>query len=311
MPEGGPRGGRAETLAGCRGGSSSPSPSSGLCCAGVRVRGGQGTWPRPRYVRVSAEVGEQGAGERLSRGEGSAEPPARRRSRKQLSGKGWGVLRGCPSTCSAPVPKPAGSTGLGQQACKDSEWAGGELMDEDGPAPKATRVPCHGVPEVFWGPSAVLGTLRCHGDPAVLWHCCARTPTGSSTRSWRNAWGTLREKERAPRSQGHFKGLQEKPRGSRLCLLPLRGHAAAGRSAVMLHGQHPAHIEVHGMFWGAKTCWGAGAGCPPGRIQALAPFWGQAGKKRQVGATLGAGLGSSPGLSADDAERRLPRRAFV
>lgn len=140
-------------------------------------------------------------------------------------------------------------------------------MDEDGPAPKDTRVPCRGVPEVFWGPSAVLGTLRCHGDPAVLWDCCARTSTGSSTRSWRNAWGTLREKERAPRSQGHFKGLQEKPRGSRLCLLPLRGHAAAGRSAVMLHGQHPAHIEVHGTFWGAKTCWGAGAGCPPGRIQ--------------------------------------------
>lgn len=79
----------------------------------------------------------------------------------------------------------------------------------------------------------------------------------------------------------------------------------------MLHGQHPAHTDVHGTFWGAKTCWGAGAGCPPGRIQALAPFWGQAGKKRQVGATLGAGLGSSPGLSTDDAERRLPRRAFV
>lgn len=50
---------------------------------------------------------------------------------------------------------------------------------------------------------------------------------------------------------------------------------------------------------------------PPARTHsALAPFWGQAGK-RQVGATLGAGLGSSPGLSADDAERRLPRRAFV
>lgn len=163
------RGGRAEMLAGCRGGSSSPSPSSGLCCAGVRVRGGQGTWPRPRYVRVSAEVGEQGAGERLSRGEGSAEPPARRRSRKQQSGKGWGVLRGCPSVCSVPVPKPAGSTGLGQQACKDSEWAGGELMDEDGPAPKATGCPamgsqrCFGVPVLSWGRCRATGTLRCSG----------------------------------------------------------------------------------------------------------------------------------------------------
>lgn len=152
------------------GGSSSPSPSSGLCCVGVRVQGGTGGLATTLLrACASAEVGEQGAGERLSRGEGSAEPPARRRSRKQQSGKGWGMLRGCPSICSAPVPKPAGSTGLGQQACKDSEWAGGELMDEGGPAPKATGRPaigsqrCFGVPVLSWGPCSATGTLRCSG----------------------------------------------------------------------------------------------------------------------------------------------------
>lgn len=65
MPEGGDERRQSRNAGWVQGGSSSPRPSLGLCCVGVRVRGGTGGLVMaPPRVCASAEVGEHGSAAR-------------------------------------------------------------------------------------------------------------------------------------------------------------------------------------------------------------------------------------------------------